>query len=181
MLDLLRRDHSNIRRLLAVLDAKAAALRAEQQVRFDLVRDILDYLYHYGDQVHHTEEELLLHNVVDRADDPELGRNILNQHKALANDTGAMRQLVDMVMMDAVVPREEVLEAMENYVLNQRNHMRYEEDSLFPLLEREMSSSDWQAFEQRLKEKAEQDPLFGIEVKASYQALWARLNDETED
>ncbi|WP_341501840.1 hemerythrin domain-containing protein [Gallaecimonas sp. GXIMD4217] len=181
MLDLLRRDHSNIRRLLAVLDAKAAALRAEQVVRFDLVRDILDYLYHYADQVHHAEEELLLDAVGEKFADPSLGDEIRKQHKALSEDTGSLRQLVDMVMMDAVVPKDEVLAALENYVAHQREHMRFEEGELFPALEQAMESQDWDSFGQRLKEKTEKDPLFGIEVKASYQALWSRLNEESED
>ncbi|EKE74893.1 hemerythrin domain-containing protein [Gallaecimonas xiamenensis] len=177
MLDLLRQDHHRIRRLLALLDAKAAAIRAEQEIQYDLLKDVLDYLHHYVDGVHHSEEDELLAILAD----DNLKADIKRQHHKLDDATQCLGQRVDMVLLDAVVPQDEMLRSLEEFICEQRAHLAFEEEKLFPVLEAKLSTQDWAAVRQRLEQKAEKDPLFGAEVRADHRALWERLNEETEE
>jgi hypothetical protein len=60
MLDILHQDHINISRLLDVLRDKLAALRSEETVRFDLLKDALSYLSEVSDTRHHPREDLFM-------------------------------------------------------------------------------------------------------------------------
>ncbi|WKE64715.1 hemerythrin domain-containing protein [Gallaecimonas kandeliae] len=177
MLDLLRQDHHRIRRLLALLDAKAAAIRAEQEVQYDLLKAVLDYLHHYVDGVHHSEENELLAAL----DDDNLKEAISKQHHKLDDATQCLAQRVEMVLMDAVVPHDEMLRSLEEFICEQRAHLAFEEEKLFPVLQERLTEADWQKVRARLEEKAEKDPLFGAEVRADHRALWERLNEEAEE
>ncbi|MED5524708.1 hemerythrin domain-containing protein [Gallaecimonas pentaromativorans] len=177
MLDLLRQDHHRIRRLLALLDAKAAAIRAGQEVRYDLLKDVLDYLHHYVDGVHHSEEDEL----VGKIDNDKLKAELTGQHRKLDEATQCLGQRVEMVLMDAVVPCDEMLRALEDFVCEQRAHLAFEEEKLFPLLAGELSEADWRQLATTLEEKAQKDPLFGAEVRADHRALWERLKQEEEE
>ena len=59
MLDILHQDHINISRLLDVLRDKLAALRSEETVRFDLLKDALSYLSEVSDTRHPPREDVI--------------------------------------------------------------------------------------------------------------------------
>lgn len=176
MLDLLHRDHHRIRKLLSLLDRKAEALAAGRHIEYPMIKSVLDYLHHYVDSVHHSEEELLLAQLGD----DELQSAISAQHTQLAELTERLAERVDMVLMDAIVPRDELLSALDGFVALQRAHLDFEEQTLFPALKARLSEQDIDAARQRLEQKAHQDPLFGQEVRADHQGLFDSLRTDTE-
>ncbi|WP_115717686.1 hemerythrin domain-containing protein [Gallaecimonas mangrovi] len=177
MLELLRQDHARIRRLLALLDSKSAAIRAGQEVHYDVLKDVLDYLNHYVDGVHHKEEDELLAKLGNSG----LVLSLQKQHQQLERATQSLAQRVDMVLHDAIVPFDEMLIALEDFVFEQRAHLVFEEENLFPLLEQQLNDQDWLQLQKQLEEKAAKDPLFGAEVSTDYSALWDKLKEEEEE
>ena len=61
MIERIRREHGYMVRLLAVLRQKIALLKEEQTINYSLVREIVDYLAHHSERVHHPKEDILYH------------------------------------------------------------------------------------------------------------------------
>jgi hemerythrin-like domain-containing protein len=177
MLDILHQEHINISRLLDVLRDKLAALRSEQQVRFDLLKNVLCYLSEVSDTRHHPREDLIYDYYVSyRCDDPVSVTSMLkDQHKLIVSSGEKLRELVDMILMDAVIPLDDVAIALENFVVLQQQHLDYEEGTVFPLLQRSLTEDDWRHLEQNWLYMTEDDPLFGRQVAERYQDLAAQL------
>ncbi|KRT58388.1 hemerythrin domain-containing protein [endosymbiont of Ridgeia piscesae] len=59
LLERLLQDHRNLTRLLDLLEHKLDALSDGQDSNFDLEIELLDYIEHYADSVHHPTEDVI--------------------------------------------------------------------------------------------------------------------------
>jgi len=177
MLDILHQEHINISKLLDVLRNKLAALRSEQTVRFDLLKDALSYLSEVSDTRHHPREDLIYdYYVTYRCNEPSSVTSMLkDQHKLIVSSGKELREMIDMILMDAVIPLENVAIALERFIALQQQHLDYEEGTVFPLLRRAVTEDDWRHLEHNWVYMTEDDPLFGRQVAERYQDLAAQL------
>ncbi|MDD2341901.1 MAG: hemerythrin domain-containing protein [Tolumonas sp.] len=177
MLDILHQDHLNISRLLNVLRDKLAALRSEKTIRFDLLKDALSYLSEVSDTRHHPREDLIYdYYVAYRCSDPtSVTSELKEQHKQIVSSGESLREMVDMILMDAVIPLEHVALALEQFIVLQQQHLDYEESIVFPLLRQAMTEDDWRHLEHNWANMTSDDPLFGRQVAERYQDLAMQL------
>ncbi|MBP8173432.1 MAG: hemerythrin domain-containing protein [Aeromonadaceae bacterium] len=176
MLDALHQEHLNIARLLDILRQKLFAIRSEQPVRYGLMRDVLCYLSEVADQQHHPREDLIYDYYLKyRCDDLQLKERLKVEHKAVAAAGKELREMVDMILMDAVIPLEQLVSKLEAFIVLQQSHMDFEEGELFPDLRQALTEDDWRNLEQQWQYRISDDPLFGREVAERYQDLFNRL------
>lgn len=179
MLDILHKEHKNIVKLLNFLRETLVAIRAEQPVPYRMLNDALIYLSEVPDMYHHPREDMI-YAYYTRYRSQEQGENITSvleqQHLQLVRDGAALRELVSMVLMDAVVPLDQMAADLENFVNLQQSHLDYEEGEVFPCLRQALTEDDWRNIEQSWNSKIEDDPLFGRTVAEQYQELAERLN-----
>lgn len=177
MLDILHQDHLNISRLLDVLRDKLAALRSEKTVRFDLLKDALCYLSEVSDTRHHPREDLIYdYYVAYRCSDlTNVTSELKDQHKLIVSSGEELREMVDMILMDAVIPLDRVATALEQFIVLQQQHLDYEEGTVFPLLQRSLTEDDWRNLEHNWQHMTLDDPLFGRQVAERYQDLAIQL------
>ncbi len=177
MLDTLHQDHVNISRLLNVLRDNLAAIRSEKPVKFSLLKDALVYLSEVSDTYHHPREDLIYdYYVAYRSHDEEPVTNMLKeQHKEIIASGQQLLELVDMILMDAVIPLDTVAVALEQFIALQQKHLDYEESIIFPLLRKNLTEDDWRHLEHNWEHKIVDDPLFGREVAERYQDLSTQL------
>lgn len=114
MLDILHQDHINIAKLLNVLRDILAAIRSENPVRFNLLRDVLSYLREVADTHHHPREDLIYEYFTTyRCSDPSIVTTVLKeQHKQIVRKGEDLQELVAMILMDAVIPLDSVATAL---------------------------------------------------------------------
>lgn len=176
MLDALHQEHLNIARLLDILRQKLFAIRSEQPVRYGLMRDVLCYLSEVADQQHHPREDLIYDYYLKyRCEDPQLKERLKVEHKAVAVAGKELREMVDMILMDAVIPLDQLVSKLESFIVLQQSHMDFEEGELFPELKKMLTEDDWRNLEQQWQYRISDDPLFGREVAERYQDLFNRL------
>ena len=177
MLSSLHEEHLNIAQLLQLLKYKLATIRSEQQVSYFLIRDVVDYLREVSDKFHHPKEDMLYDYYLKyRVVEGEVANRLRDDHAGLLTVGAELKEMVEMILMDAVIPLDQFTAKLEQFVELQEAHMNYEEESIFPQLRDSLTEDDWRHLEQSWQNRAISDPLFGAEVSQHFQTLAQRLS-----
>jgi len=176
MLAIIREEHVNIAKLLAVLKQKLKALRAEQPIKYSLVRDILDYLHTESDRYHHPKEDIIYdHYLRYRVVDDKVANRLREEHQKITELTEDLKNTVEMILLDAVIPQDQFADKLEHFIEVQERHMNYEETQILPAIERSFTEDDWKQVEQQWQHGRPDDPLFGQQVAEQYRELAERI------
>ena len=159
ILDKLKRDHVNLLRLLDLLSSELDALCAGEETNFDLKIELLDYIEHYAEQVHHPTEDLIYAAVLPELDQGEkLLQRLSREHGELVGMAKRFRETLEGIVQGEVQTREEVEIRGREFVALQRQHVKLEEEEVFPLLAANLNDEKWQALESKAPQ--EEDPVF---------------------
>ncbi|ELM3750363.1 hemerythrin domain-containing protein [Aeromonas dhakensis] len=177
MLASLHKDHLNIARLLDLLKQKLAAIRSEERVSYFLIRDVVDYLREVSDKYHHPKEDIIYDYYLKyRVVEGDVANRLQLEHAKLVEAGAELREMVEMILMDAVIPLDQFTAKLEQFVALQEAHMNYEEGVIFPHLRDSLTEDDWRHLEQVWQNRAIGDPLFGPEISQHFQDLARRLS-----
>jgi hemerythrin-like domain-containing protein len=163
-------DHVNFAKLLQLLDDQLALFHEGDTPQYELMLDIMYYMTHYCDVVHHPKEDLLF--VELKARDKSIAREIdelIEQHTTLKDVGEKLVHDLDDIVNGSISSREHVEAAARRYVTELRNHMRAEETEILPLAARLLHNKDWAAIDKAIRDVP--DPLFGSGAEARYDAL----------
>lgn len=176
MLSELHREHINIAKLLDLLRQQLFAIRSEKEVRYRLLRDILSYLSEVSDQCHHPQEDLIYDYYLKyRCQDDQITDRLKNEHELVVVAGKELTELVEMILMDAVIPLDQLTAKLESFIVLQQRHMDFEEGEVFPELRAKLTEDDWRHLEQNWRYKTADDPLFGREVAERYRDISSSL------
>lgn len=177
MLASLRQDHLNIAKLLQLLKYKLVAIRSEQPISYFLIRDVVDYLREVSDTYHHPKEDLIYDYYLKyRVVEGEVANRLHEEHARLLEAGTELKEMVEMILLDAVIPLDQFTARLEQFIEQQEAHMNYEEGVIFPHLRDSLTEDDWRHLEQLWQNRAINDPLFGAEVSQHFQALSRQLS-----
>ncbi len=170
ILDKLRRDHVNLLRLLDLLSKELDSLSAGEESNFDLKIELLDYIEHYAEQVHHPTEDLLYNAVLPETEE---GENLLmrlgREHGELIGMARRFRETLEGIVQGEVLTREEVDTRGREFLALQRQHVKLEEDEVFPILEDRLTKEKWQELES--KAPKDEDPVFSWQNYNRFRSL----------
>ena len=160
----LRTEHTNMERLLKILDKQLEIFEAGGQPDYMVVQDIVLYFLDFPDQCHHPKEDVLAQKLLelspDRADQL---RGLAELHEELGLLTRKMAGVVRRVLDEAELPRALVIRTIKEFISSQRHHMEMEEQHFLPLAEELLSTSDLEDLESEIF--AKEDPLFKPETE----------------
>jgi hemerythrin-like domain-containing protein len=177
ILEQLKLDHENVARLMDILEGQLDRIGELKSADFDLIRDIMHYMTHYPDRVHHPMEDLVARKLVER--DPAAGdivSTLSSEHEGLGEKGQAFLVVASNVADGAMVLREALESKGRDYVAFLRNHMQMENEEFFPLAEKTLTKEDWNAVANAMEQKA--DPVFGPIVDMQYQELYAFIQQK---
>jgi hemerythrin-like domain-containing protein len=177
MLAIIHNDHINMNRLLKLLRKKIELLNKDEKIDYHLTKSIITYLRTYSDKYHHPLEDFIYDYYVKHYDQSaEVGTRLPEEHKHLKKVTIELDELLNMILLDAIVPKEQCIEKLQYFVDLQSAHMAYEEQELLPLIENSLTPDDWLNIEQQWRHNGYRDPLFGKNIADQYQKLAAVIN-----
>ncbi|WP_022943199.1 hemerythrin domain-containing protein [Psychromonas hadalis] len=177
MLEIIHRDHRNINQLLRILRKKIKLLENDEKIDYRLVKVIINYLKNYSDKYHHPMEDLIYaYYLKYRVVPDEVAIRLSQEHKLIKEVTIELDELVDMILLDAIVPKEQCLEKLAVFVELQAAHLMYEESQVLPAIKASLSADDWVNLEQQWQHSHYDDPLFGDNISEEYKALAERIN-----
>jgi len=179
LLQKLTRDHENLSRLLDVLEKQLDDFHQGQEHDLDLMRELVEYIESYEDQVHHPTEDLVYERLKALTDDKRVAVETLEeQHRILTGMSGKLRHSLDAIMHEGVVLRHEVEAQGRALVKTLRQHMDLEEEEVFALADAKLGDADWAAVEERAPKY--NDPVFGDPDPARFRTLFAHLTEELD-
>ncbi|MEX2365813.1 MAG: hemerythrin domain-containing protein [Pseudohongiellaceae bacterium] len=175
ILDKLHQDHIHMARVLDLIDRELTRFNKEDESSdLPLVHDAMHYLTQYGDQCHHPlEDRVFAHLQEINTFSTEAVARLHDEHQTLYARGKAFRDAVGDVESDATMTRDAFMQLARDYLDLQREHLNFEEATVFPLAREHMDQADWQAIAR--DEQTAHDPLFGSEVEQAYQRLKGSL------
>jgi hemerythrin-like domain-containing protein len=139
--------------------------------------DIMYYMTHYSDVVHHPKEDLVFALVKERDQRaaPKVD-DLAWQHARLKEAGDRLVEALDGIVNGTISSRAQVEGMARDYVTNLRNHMRTEEQEILPLAAGLLTQDDWSAIDAAIAHIA--DPLFGSSAEQRYAALREQIARE---
>ena len=139
-----RKDHQNIARILVYMRSSLNLVEGESaREEFSRLVVCLDFIGSYPDRVHHPREEVLYNILKSRKKEfDRISIKLDEEHWSLAKKTVALHRMC-ADLLDSEQDSSEVSVRLNEFVDLQFKHMRYEEDTVFPLIEKTFDVADW--------------------------------------
>lgn len=143
-------DHRRLEAVMGVFDRHVHDGTLHQHQVLDLLSCLTDYIAEYPEQVHHPREDQITDRLVDKGLTP--GERVLieltvSQHAELSALTQRIAEDVDRILAGRAEADISFHADVGQYLELQRQHMRREEQQLFPLAARMLTSEDWREIE----------------------------------
>ncbi|CCE08969.1 conserved hypothetical protein [Bradyrhizobium sp. STM 3843] len=183
IIDALREEHHNLEKLLAVLEHELELFDHNQRPDYEILQSIIQYFEDYPQSCHHPKEEMIFEKL--RARDPRGAAaygDIDAEHAIEAKRLRKFGDAVNAVLSDQELLRETFHLAVQDFIKNQRDHLKKEEALLFPAAAKALTAEDWADIEARMANR--KDPLFegaGDEKFRSLEQNILRWEQEAED
>ncbi len=143
--DELRTDHKVIQRVLAVLERLVGRARRGEGFEAESFGSAVEFFRLFADACHHAKEEDLLFPVLEARGIPKEGGPIgvmLEEHRLARGYTKDMGEALADIDGNGAEAEERFLSAADNYLLLLTNHIFKEDNVLFAMGDRVLSSAD---------------------------------------
>lgn len=177
-LSLWRAEHVNFTKLLDILEHQLRLFHEGASPNYEMMLDIMYYMTHYPDVLHHPKEDLVFALLRER--DGNIGGRVdalSEQHISLKTSGEQLVRDLDDIVNGSILPRERIEVTARAYLATFRNHMRVEDMEILPLAGRLLSDSDWAAIDAKIRHF--EDPLFGSMTDERYAALAEQIARES--
>jgi len=175
-LNIIRDEHRSIAAILDGMDYLVKRIRARRKkVDPRVFHAMLYYLDTFSERMHHPKEDQYLFKAM-RERSAEADTHIADLEEDHTRGEDALRRLAQCLIRYEEGGEQEFPafeREVENFVRNYREHMRKEEDIVFPLAQRLLTASDWQAIDRAFEEN--RDPLAADRDTRDFEKLFDRI------
>lgn len=171
------RDHANFAVLLDLLERQVELFHRGETPDYELMSDIMFYLTHYTDVVHHPREDLAFARIRER--DPALETvvdELIAQHVALKRAGEVLGGTLADIVNGSITSRARLEVPARDYLELLRSHMRREDSTVLPRVASLLRPRDWSAIDAEVHHV--EDPLFGSSGEQRYAALREQISRE---
>jgi len=178
--EVLKHEHRLIERLLGVLEGVAARLERGEEISPEFLKQALEFIRTFADRCHHGKEEgslfpLLEGHGVAREDGP-LGV-LLQEHERGREFVRALTEGVAGYEEGDVKAKEDIIANARGYIRLLREHIRKEDEVLFPMADHLLSQGEQQGL---LAKFAEVEEEIGEGVHERFERLLPELEESLE-
>jgi hemerythrin-like domain-containing protein len=167
-------EHVNFATLLDRLEAELERFHKGEAPDYELMLDIMFYMTHYPDVLHHPKEDLAFARIKERQ--VEAGAiidELAGQHAHLKETGETLLQALDEIVNGSITSREHVEAPGRAYLSEFRRHMIIEETAILPVAAKLLSDDDWAEINAAIQHI--DDPLFGKKAEVRYAALRRKI------
>jgi len=178
---ILMAEHRVIERVIAALDTATQRLEQGQTVRPGFFLDAADFIKGFADGCHHRKEEGVLFKAMVAHGVPDRGGPVgvmMDEHEQGRAYTQGMRQATQSWLSGDLSARSAVIANAHGYATLLRQHIRKEDNILFPMADRVIPTSEHAQILVDF-EKVEHEET-GAGVHEKYLAIAKKLEDEVK-
>jgi hemerythrin-like domain-containing protein len=173
-------EHVNFGKLLDLLEAQLGCFHDGRSPDYELMLDVMYYMTHYPDVLHHPKEDLVFARMKERdASVTAAVAKLLEQHASLKACGEELVRELDGIVDGAIMSRERIETTARAYLDEFRQHMRVEEDQILPLASKLLQRQDWSEIDAAIRHF--EDPLFGSRTEERYAALARQIRRPSAD
>lgn len=167
-------EHQNMAVLLDLLERNLEAFERDGTVDYDLLESVIEYFRRFPDACHHPKEDMIFARLQERnaAAAAAVG-DLPGEHADLKKMTDAVAATISDILMEAEVPRDQLVQQVRGFLDAQRRHMRMEQERFFPAALAALTPEDWSAIAGRIDDP--EDPVFGSGQEEAFEALRAEI------
>ncbi len=163
-------EHVNFAALLNRLEAELDRFHNGDSPDYELMLDIMFYMTHYPDVLHHPKEDLAFARIRERETGARaIVDELAGQHAQLKKTGSALVHALDEIIDGSITSREHVEGPGRAYLSDFRRHMTLEETAILPMASKLLSDADWGEINAAIQHM--DDPLFGEHAQERYAAL----------
>jgi len=167
-------EHVNFATLLDLLEGEVDRFSQGRAPDYELMLDIMFYMTHYPDALHHPKEDLAFAKLAERHPGVRpVVQALGEQHALLKSEGDALVVALDDIVNGGITARDHIEGPARAYLLSFRHHVDIEEAQILPLAATLLDRSDWEAIDGGLLKL--HDPLFGKTQDERYTALRRRI------
>ncbi len=144
ILEILRQEHRNIEKLLRVLEQELSVFDRGERPDYEIVGAVLDYFQNYPDACHHPKEDIIYERFKLR--DPVRAAAVVDlqaDHHEGAARLRRVAHVVDEVLNDQELLRENVDRIIRDFIDSERKHIVLEDEVIFPAIVDTLQPADW--------------------------------------
>ena len=132
-IDVLRREHTNMAKLLSLLEAQIAKVEQAQTPDYQLIKSIADYFADFPSCCHHPKEDVIYAKLCERAPEAAQAMGDLEQeHESVTVRLDDLNRAIDNILLEVEVPRDTFCIVARRFIEDERKHMLMEERYFFP-------------------------------------------------
>jgi hemerythrin-like domain-containing protein len=174
-LTIIRDEHRTIAAILHGMEYLVEEIRAGKKIDPRVFHAMLYYLDTFGERMHHPKEDRYLFGIVRQRSAAARSLIAILEEEHAAGNASIRRLMQAMIRFEEGGDREFAAFEREvhNYAESYRNHMRREEEQLFPLARNLLTPYDWVMVDAAFKEN--RDPLAFERELNDFQVLFNRI------
>ena len=144
ILEQLCEDHFHMTGYLAKMEHQLMGLIENFSVDMDEMRAVIDYMVETPDCTHHPVEDVIFQRLGERDRDAHhVVSNLHKEHEKLRLLGSTFLHQLELVAIDGLVLRVQLIETGNAYLSLLRDHMSEEESVVFPWADRCLLDEDW--------------------------------------
>jgi hemerythrin-like domain-containing protein len=132
--------------LLDLFERQLDVFHAGEQPDYERMLDILYYLQHYCDQLHHPREDVAFACLARRSPGMALPlARLVQEHRVIAHVGARLEKSLEQVLEGAFAERADIEAVAATYLVYYRSHIAREEKDVLPAAARVLTAEDWLA------------------------------------
>jgi hemerythrin-like domain-containing protein/rubrerythrin len=150
-------DHVYFRQLLDVLEKQVDIFHAGGPPDYALMLDIIFYLRHFSDAIHHPREDVAFARLV--AANPQMAlpvARLAQEHRVIAHAGERLEHSLEQATGGSFIQRADIEALAATYLVYYRSHIAREEKDILPLAARVLAVEDWSTVEAAVPAAAEE-------------------------
>ena len=180
MIEVLRREHSNIESLLGVLERELSVFERGDRPDYEVMLAVINYFKDYPNSCHHPKEDLIVEKL--KARDPRKAEAIGDleaEHREGVKRLRRVALAVERVLSDQDLPRQTVNDIIRDFIKHERQHMAMEERVVFPAALNALRPEDWADISVKLVDR--DDPFYQPGFEERFNKLRRRILEMEEE
>jgi hemerythrin-like domain-containing protein len=144
IIEILRQEHRNIEKLLRVMEQELSVFDRGERPDYEVFGAVIDFFKKYPDSCHHPKEDIIYQKFKARA--PDRAASIADlevEHREGAVRLRRIAQVINSVLNDQELLRENVDRIVRDFIDNERKHIALEDEVIFPAIIDTLQPGDW--------------------------------------
>ena len=176
-LELLYRDHDDLRRILYLLEQLLIEIYRGSSKSYPMIQRLLAYIQDHPERVHHPAEEaifsVIFKNGLSNRKFREDVKTLMKDHSEIE---GVIRNVVDAVGPMLVNTSPDITDfgnKLSTLINRQRSHLLFEEMNVYPYIAEHLGNEDWGEIAALVPDF--EYPIFGDQVRKEHELVFKTL------